>query len=62
VYNERKPADSAQRWARLAPNGVTHHVIPGDHATMMREPNIDQLVVILNEALREASTAPASGG
>jgi thioesterase domain-containing protein/malonyl CoA-acyl carrier protein transacylase len=59
VYDERKPADSAARWAQLAPNGVDHNVIPGDHATMMREPNIDQLLEILNERLLEASTSEA---
>lgn len=59
VYDARKPVDSAERWAQLAPNGVDHYVIPGDHATMMREPNIDQLLAILNTRLYEASTTEA---
>ncbi len=53
VYDSRKPADSDARWARLAPNGVEHYVIPGDHTTLMREPNIDRLMDILNKLLRD---------
>lgn len=53
TYDARKPQDSDARWTRLAPKGVEHYVIPGDHSTLMREPNIDQLVAVLNRVLRE---------
>ena len=56
VYDARKPADSDARWARLVPDGVEHYVIPGDHNTLMREPNVDLLIKTLNTILKEATT------
>jgi amino acid adenylation domain-containing protein len=35
--------DTSSHWADLAEGGVAHHVVPGNHYTMLREPNILRL-------------------
>lgn len=43
-------AELDQRWGRLATQGISQHIIPGNHTTMVRKPNIQ----VLGERLRWA--------
>lgn len=40
-----------KRWKRYATGGIDVHIVPGDHHTMLREPNVRVLAEKLNEHL-----------
>ena len=50
------PAASASKWAKIAGGGLDCRIIPGDHKTMFREPNIQVVAEKLIVALHEAQT------
>jgi thioesterase domain-containing protein len=35
--------DTSSHWAARAVGGVAHHIVPGNHYTMLREPHIRRL-------------------
>jgi thioesterase domain-containing protein len=45
---EKDPTEKVSAWEKLATRGVEHHVVPGDHFSMLTEPH----VAILAERLR----------
>jgi thioesterase domain-containing protein len=56
-YAAKKPDKVAQRmeteWSGLALGGVEHCTVPGNHSTLLNEPNVQVLVEYLNEYLSE---------
>jgi thioesterase domain-containing protein/acyl carrier protein len=50
------PAASESKWAKIAGGGLDCRMIPGDHKTMFREPNIQVVAEKLIAALHEAQT------
>jgi thioesterase domain-containing protein len=55
----RDDGDWTMGWDKLTTKGVTVQVIPGNHFTMMREPQLDVLAGRLNECMARASAAQA---
>jgi thioesterase domain-containing protein len=53
VFGQATP-EATLGWSRWAVGGVEVHVIPGDHHTMLREPNLPVLVERLQAALHQA--------
>jgi thioesterase domain-containing protein/acyl carrier protein len=45
-----------RRWSKLATQGIQQHIIPGNHTTMIRKPNIQILGEQLKQAIAEAQT------
>jgi aspartate racemase len=45
-----------RRWGKLATQGIRQHIIPGNHTTMIRKPNIQTLGEKLKQAIAEAQT------
>ena len=41
--------DPSEGWGRLASEGVDVHLVPGNHFSMLREPNVQ----VLGEQLRQ---------
>jgi amino acid adenylation domain-containing protein len=54
------PADPTLGWGDLAASGVSAHVIPGDHATILRPPSVRRLADILRAEI-EGTDSPAAG-
>jgi thioesterase domain-containing protein/acyl carrier protein len=46
-------------WGRVSRDGVDVHTVPGDHITMLAEPNVHELARRLKTALENAFTKPA---
>jgi thioesterase domain-containing protein len=42
-------------WGRLAAGGVTTHVVPGNHVSILREPQVGALSAALQAALDRAA-------
>jgi thioesterase domain-containing protein/acyl carrier protein len=49
---EGGPADAAHGWAPLVPAGLALHTLPGDHYSILKPPQLDNLVQALERALR----------
>jgi amino acid adenylation domain-containing protein len=49
-------AESTLGWGHLATDQVAVHVVPGNHITMMNEPNVRVLADLLGQRLRETDT------
>ncbi|HEX6076506.1 MAG TPA: amino acid adenylation domain-containing protein [Micromonosporaceae bacterium] len=54
-----EPAEDLRRWRALASEGLEHHVMPGDHYTMLQPPHVSVLGDTLRQCLRKAR---AEGG
>lgn len=48
-------------WGEIATGGANVHLIPGDHETLLREPNVRQVARILRDHLETAGKIVASG-
>jgi surfactin synthase thioesterase subunit len=46
--------DLDRRWGKLTTKGIKQHIIPGNHTTMFRKPNIQILGEKLRQAIAEA--------
>jgi len=57
VPREEEPDDPLMGWGSLASGGVIVTVIPGDHYSLMSEPNIRVLAEVLGRRLAEAQRA-----
>jgi natural product biosynthesis luciferase-like monooxygenase protein len=55
-----KDYDPLYGWARIARDGVEAYEIPGSHAGIYREPNVEILAKTLNDVLRKAQATPSS--
>ncbi|MBR9970322.1 non-ribosomal peptide synthetase [Magnetospirillum sulfuroxidans] len=51
---EAGAVDDQDGWAELAPAGLTLRPVPGDHVSLLRPPNLDVCVSVLEEALASA--------
>jgi hypothetical protein len=51
-------SDSAHGWRPVSAGGIAIHEVPGDHATMLAEPHVEELARKLQPYLRQ----PASNG
>lgn len=49
------PEQLARRWKQWAGGGVEYHLIPGDHYTMIRRPNVTVMAEALNRRLNDPS-------
>ncbi len=49
------PGDSTSGWGAIAQGGVDVRPVPGDHWSLLTEPNIDQLAATIRMSIREAS-------
>jgi len=49
------PHDPTMGWGKLALGGVTTHVIPGNHDTILYPPNVEQMAIHLMAHLSAAS-------
>jgi len=52
-YNSTKD-DLEQRWRKLATEGIKQYIVPGNHTTMIRKPNIQILGNNLKQAIAKA--------
>jgi acyl-CoA synthetase (AMP-forming)/AMP-acid ligase II/thioesterase domain-containing protein len=46
--------DPEFEWSHLSPRGFQFHEVPGDHLSMLREPNVARIAQILSHALESA--------
>jgi amino acid adenylation domain-containing protein len=53
------PNTAQNDWRALAGGGLEVHVVPGSHATMMKEPFLEEMVTILARRVAEADEAKA---
>ena len=44
---ERDQTDKVTAWANLATRGIEHHVVPGDHFSMLKDPHVEILATRL---------------
>ena len=51
-----KPSDSRRGWQELAKLGIDIHRIPGDHYSMLREPQLQALAERLKDCLDNAAS------
>jgi len=58
-HYESAKGDITQRWGKLSKKGITQHIIPGDHTTMIRKPNIQTVGEKLNQAIAKAQNMEA---
>jgi len=54
-YYNRDP-DAFKFWENLAEGGHTHHVVPGNHSSMMRVPHVQKLAEKLKEEINKATS------
>jgi amino acid adenylation domain-containing protein len=54
------PERLARQWEQWAGGGVEYHLVPGDHYTMIRRPNVGVIADALNRRLNDLSE-PAAG-
>jgi thioesterase domain-containing protein len=54
----RSIAQSTLGWNRYASGAVAVHVVPGNHITMMSEPNVAQLAQKITSCLKQMEAAP----
>lgn len=52
--HSRKKFKTEKRWGQLATDGMQYNVIPGNHITMIRQPNIQCLGELLMQAITDA--------
>jgi thioesterase domain-containing protein len=52
-----QPADLG--WGRISGEPADVHTVPGDHITMLAEPNVHELASRLKAALEDTCAAPA---
>ena len=48
-------------WEEFATEGVDVHIVPGDHFSMIREPNVRALGAQLSKCIEQAVRAPGNG-
>lgn len=48
--------DAFKFWENLAEEGHTHHVVPGNHSSMMRVPHVQKLAARLKEEIDKATS------
>lgn len=53
------PEQLARQWKQWAGGGVEHHLVPGDHYTMIRRPNVAVIADALNRRLNDLSERAA---
>jgi thioesterase domain-containing protein len=58
-HYESAKDDIDQRWGKLTTHGIKQYIIPGNHTTMVRKPNIQILGGKLKQAIAEAQNAEA---
>jgi amino acid adenylation domain-containing protein len=50
---EKDQTDKVSAWEKLATRGVEHHVVPGDHFSILREPHVEILAERLRACLHQ---------
>lgn len=58
-YVQTRDDDLHGRWVRLAQGGLDHYIIPGNHTTMLRSPNVELMVDIMTRLL-EGESVPSN--
>jgi thioesterase domain-containing protein len=53
----RRAQDQAFGWARLAKGGVDVYFVPGNHDTMVEEPNVETVAARLRACLDQSGAA-----
>jgi thioesterase domain-containing protein len=53
------PEQLARQWKQWAGGGVEYHLVPGDHYTMIRRPNVTVIADALNRRLNDLSERAA---
>lgn len=57
LHARENPRDPRQRWGELSPAGLTVYDVPGNHTTMLLEPQVQQVAMQLTQVLQAAYQA-----
>ncbi len=58
--NDSFEFDSELGWGGLATEGLEIHDVPGEHETIFKEPNVQELAAIMRDCIEKARKAPAA--
>jgi thioesterase domain-containing protein len=58
---KQRRGDRAIGWTGLAAGGLSVHVVPGDHASILRPPSVEKLAALLRDEIEESNPVSGNG-